>query len=133
MRDDIGRQNHLIIVSYSFQEGFADGRELIDKYWTLQNWAEGCQNNGIEVTVIQRFHRDEHINLNGVKSIFVKDILPPMPRFYYCAWHFNHQINEYITGVLSHANDLSRRLLNRSHIFIQQQKRRKIFEEKWTI
>ena len=60
--------------------------------------------NGLDVYVFQAFHRNEQLELQGVKYFFVKSILSQLPIPFQVHWKINHHVKKYISEI-QHTND----------------------------
>src|SRR5947207_4485752 len=48
-------------------------QQLLGRYYTITGWAEALQRKGIDVSVVNRFHKESFLEVNKVKYHFVKD------------------------------------------------------------
>jgi glycosyltransferase involved in cell wall biosynthesis len=87
---------HLILVNYAFDLQLRDPEALLTAYFSLSEWAQACARTGCRVTVFQRFCHNHQIQHKGVDYYFIRDSLPPKPRYWQCAINFNQQIVHYI-------------------------------------
>jgi len=65
------------IVQNSYLSDFKTTRELLEKFFTLQGWAEAVAKQGFDIKVVVRFWKDEVVELNGVEYFFIRDGLSP--------------------------------------------------------
>jgi len=63
----------IVTVNYYYDRHMASPDELLDRYATLVDWANGLKNAGGQVTVVQRFSREKSMELDGVSYLFVAD------------------------------------------------------------
>lgn len=69
---------HIVQVNYAFDPDLQEPVGLLGRYATLTGWSEALVAAGIDVHVVQRFHRDDRVILNGVEYLFRSDG-PPQP------------------------------------------------------
>ena len=60
-------------INYAFDPGVREPVRLLERYVTLTGWSEALLATGIDVRVVQRFHRDDRVMLNGVEYLFLAD------------------------------------------------------------
>ena len=63
----------IVTVNYYYDRHIASPDELLARYATLVDWANGLKNAGGQVTVVQRFSREKSMELDGVRYLFVVD------------------------------------------------------------
>src|SRR5579871_1150926 len=68
---------HVVCVNYYYDRRLTSAQELLTTYRTLTGWAEGLRSAGAQVSVVQRFGREETVRHNGILYRFVAD---PMRR-----------------------------------------------------
>ena len=83
---------HVLIVNYAYDDGFQTPMDLISSYFLLTNWAKGLHENGLQVTVFQRFSKTEDINYDGVSYQLVSDHYKPNLRFARVPWELHRMI-----------------------------------------
>lgn len=71
---------HITIVNYAHAADLTDPDDLLTRYFSLTNWADGLVAVGAAVTVVQAFGQDATRVRGGVTYRFVSDGLPPLPR-----------------------------------------------------
>jgi glycosyltransferase involved in cell wall biosynthesis len=69
---------HVVCVSYYYERFLTSPTDLLERYPTLTQWADGLAGAGARVSVVQRFGRDADIRREGVLYRFVR---APHPRF----------------------------------------------------
>ena len=69
----------IAIVNYAHAADLTDPDDLLTRYFSLINWADGLTEAGAAVTVLQAFGHDATRVRGGVTYRFVSDGLPPLP------------------------------------------------------
>jgi glycosyltransferase involved in cell wall biosynthesis len=79
----------IAVVSAPFDADIRDPADLLVRYRSLGCWVRALVEAGAgPVTVIQRFHRDAHVQRDGAHYQFVCDGGPAKPR----AWAWSHRV-----------------------------------------
>jgi glycosyltransferase involved in cell wall biosynthesis len=68
---------HIVIINYAYDPAYSTGSALLAHYYSLTEWAEALLAAGAQVTVLQRYARDERIERAGVSYWLVGDQLRP--------------------------------------------------------
>ncbi len=63
----------VVQINYAFDPGVREPVRLLERYITLTGWSEALLGAGVDVQVVQRFHRDDRVRLNGVDYLFCSD------------------------------------------------------------
>jgi glycosyltransferase involved in cell wall biosynthesis len=63
----------VVQVNYAFDPGIKDPLELLQRYVTLTGWSDAVAAAGVDVHVVQRFHHDDRVMLNGIEYLFRAD------------------------------------------------------------
>ena len=63
----------VVQINYAFDPGVREPVGLLERYITLTGWSEALLGAGVDVQVVQRFHRDDRVRLNGVDYLFCSD------------------------------------------------------------
>jgi glycosyltransferase involved in cell wall biosynthesis len=70
---------HVAIVNYAHAADLTEPEDLLERYFSLTNWADGLVEAGARVTVLQAFGHDATRVHNDVVYRFIDDGLPPLP------------------------------------------------------
>jgi glycosyltransferase involved in cell wall biosynthesis len=63
----------VVQINYAFDPRVREPVKLLERYITLTGSSEALLAAGIDVRVVQRFHRDNRVMLNGVEYLFLAD------------------------------------------------------------
>jgi glycosyltransferase involved in cell wall biosynthesis len=63
----------VVQINYAFDPGVKEPAGLLERYVTLTGWSEALLAAGIDVSVMQRFHRDDRVIRNGIEYVFCAD------------------------------------------------------------
>src|SRR5438552_3299259 len=63
----------VVIVNFFYDEDIPNEQQLLERYYTITGWAEALQRKGIDVSVVNRFHKESFLEVNKVKYYFIKD------------------------------------------------------------
>jgi len=63
----------VLIANFYYDDDISNEQELLERYYTSTGWAEAIQRKGIDVAVVNRFHKEGFLKANKVKYYFVKD------------------------------------------------------------
>lgn len=88
-------QLHVIVVNYFYEADLRTPDDLLDRYSTIRPIALALQNEGVEVDVLQRFHRDTIVSVDGVRFNFLADGFDPDLR----KWQIPTSFHNAIRGV----------------------------------
>lgn len=88
-------QLHVIVVNYFYEADLRRPDDLLDRYSTIRPAASALHNEGVEVTVLQRFHRDAIVDDDGVRFNFFADGFDPDLR----KWQIPTSFHEAVRGV----------------------------------
>jgi len=71
---------HVVSLIYIYESDAPTPDNLLDRYSTIRPWARALRAEGVEVTIVQRFHRDLRFEDQGVRFDFRMDACPPKLR-----------------------------------------------------
>jgi glycosyltransferase involved in cell wall biosynthesis len=71
---------HVVCVIYVYAPDVATPDGLLERYSTIRPWARALRAEGVEVTVVQRFHRDIRFEDQGIRFDFRADACSPKLR-----------------------------------------------------
>jgi glycosyltransferase involved in cell wall biosynthesis len=71
---------HVVCVIYVYAPDVATPDGLLERYSTIRPWARALRAEGVEVTVVQRFHRDICFEDQGIRFDFRADACSPKLR-----------------------------------------------------
>lgn len=91
-------QLHVIVVNYFYEADLRTPDDLLDRYSTIHPVARALCDEGVKVTVLQRFHQDAVIDDDGIRFNFVADGLDPDLR----KWQIPTSFHEAVRGVCAH-------------------------------
>jgi glycosyltransferase involved in cell wall biosynthesis len=91
-------QLHVIVVNYFYEADLLTPDDLLDRYSTIRPIARALHNEGVEVDVLQRFHRDTIFDEDGVGFNFVADGFDPDLR----KWQIPTSFHKAVRGVCAH-------------------------------
>lgn len=91
-------QLHVIVVNYFYEADLRTPDDLLDRYSTIRPLARALHNEGVEVTVLQRFHRDAIVDDDGVHFNFFADGFDPDLR----KWQIPTSFHKAVRGVCTH-------------------------------
>ncbi len=63
----------VVHVNYAFDPGIREPGALLQRYATLTGWSDALAGAGVDVCVVQRFHHDDSMVLNGIEYRFCAD------------------------------------------------------------
>jgi glycosyltransferase involved in cell wall biosynthesis len=96
----------LLYVNYVYDRELSSPEDLLARYVTVSGTAEALASEGVDITVLQRFHRDARVDRNGVAYVFHADRLPPGLGRWDIPWDF-HRAARRLEPTLVHANGLT--------------------------
>jgi glycosyltransferase involved in cell wall biosynthesis len=64
---------HVVLANYFYEPDLENPGDLLDRYSTIRPIAHALHDEGVEVTVVQRFHRNLHFEDRGVRFHFRTD------------------------------------------------------------
>jgi glycosyltransferase involved in cell wall biosynthesis len=67
----------IVYLNYAFDREISAPEDLLARYVTVSGYAEALSAASVQVTVLQRFHRDARFERNGVTYVFHADRLGP--------------------------------------------------------
>ena len=86
---------HIGFVQHTYEE-YQHPAELLAAHFTTTEWAEALVAKGARVSVIYRFHSDDHLFLRGVHYYFLKDTLSPMLKWFHLPVSFSLKVRKYV-------------------------------------
>jgi glycosyltransferase involved in cell wall biosynthesis len=78
--------------NYWYQPDMASLADVLATYYTLARWAQAVSVGGAEVTVFQRFGREERLVQDGVNYVLVKDIWNPQLNKWQIPWSLHRAV-----------------------------------------
>ena len=82
----------VLFLNYWFEPKMASTGDLLETYYTLARWAQAVHAEGAEVTVFQRFGRDERSVQDGVSYTLTKDIWSPRLHKWQIPWSLHRAV-----------------------------------------
>lgn len=82
---------HIVIINYAYDPAYSTGAALLAHYYSLTEWAEALAGAGAQVTVLQRYARDERLEQAGVSYRLVGDRLRPSLAVYDIPFRLHRQ------------------------------------------
>ena len=71
---------HVVPLNYFYEANLTSPEALLDRYATIRPFAKALRAEGVEVTVVQRFHTNLDYRENGVRFRFCADSCAPALR-----------------------------------------------------
>jgi glycosyltransferase involved in cell wall biosynthesis len=96
----------LLYLNYVYDRELASPEDLLARYVTVSGTAEALASGGVDVTVLQRFHRNARVDRNGVAYVFHADHLRPGLGRWDIPWDL-HRAARRLEPTLVHANGLT--------------------------
>ncbi|HHP7242509.1 MAG TPA: glycosyltransferase family 4 protein [Cyclobacteriaceae bacterium] len=84
---------HVAFIQTEYQY-FAEPAQLLEHHFTIRDWAEALYDEDIEVTVIYRYRHSAKFSMNGITYLFLKDNLPPKPKYYHPVFSFLRKVRK---------------------------------------
>jgi len=103
---------HVVLVIYFYERDLETPQALLDRYSTIGPIAHALHDEGAEVTVLQRFHRNVSVEDKGVRFEFCVDACEPnlrkwqIPHAFHravrkaCALHASQPLVVHVEGLL---------------------------------
>jgi len=85
---------HVVLVIYFYERDLETPQMLLDRYSTIGPIAHALHDEGAEVTVLQRFHRNVSLEDKGVRFEFCADACSPNLR----RWQIPHAFHRAVRG-----------------------------------
>ncbi len=96
----------VVLVNYGAMFAADDGpEEVLDELRSLTDWAEALRNAGAEVRVVQGFHRDAHLERQGIVYQFVSGRFSPRLSRRRIPWRL-HRLTSRLAPDVVHLNGL---------------------------
>jgi glycosyltransferase involved in cell wall biosynthesis len=73
---------HVVFLNYWYEATMRSIEDLLETYTTLAQWATALHAQGVEVTLVQRFHRRASFRHRGIKIVFNPDFYGPQLRYW---------------------------------------------------
>jgi glycosyltransferase involved in cell wall biosynthesis len=96
----------LLYLNYAYDRELASPEDLLARYVTVSGTAEALASEGVDVTVLQRFHHNARVDRNGVAYVFHADRLRPGLGRWDIPWDL-HRAARRLEPTLVHANGLT--------------------------
>ncbi len=96
---------HIAIVNYAYAPDLTQPEALVERYFSLTNWASGLAGAGARVTVLQAFGGDASLEHEGAIYQFVNDRLPPHPHLWQVPRRLHQAVGRLGAAVI-HVNGL---------------------------
>jgi glycosyltransferase involved in cell wall biosynthesis len=80
------------LLNHWYEPQMASLADVVATYYTLACWAQAVHAEGAEVTVFQRFCREEQSLRHGVSYVLVKDLWSPRLRKWQIPWALNRAV-----------------------------------------
>lgn len=89
---------HVAFLNYEYDPKMASLEDLLQTYATIAGWTNALHQEGAEVTVFQRFHRDAELLRHGVRFRLVSDWYGPRLRKWQIPGSLHRTIHDRCAG-----------------------------------
>jgi glycosyltransferase involved in cell wall biosynthesis len=94
---------HVVYLNYLYDAQMASLEQLLETYSTMAGWVEALHQEGAEVTVFQRFHREATVLGAGVRFRLLSDRYGPQLRKWEIPWSLHQTIRKHCAATASKA------------------------------
>ncbi len=86
---------HVVFIQHTY-ENYPKASDLLMAHFTTTEWAEALVEAGASVSVIYRFHSDDHLVSKGVNYYFLKDELAACLKWFHLPVSFTHKVRKFL-------------------------------------